>query len=139
MALRVKHKLVVQISGDTAQKKKRFFLEEGTEQETDVASFDRSASGDLSIADTVTESLPFGDVTAARGLYLEVDKPCNVKINGSATSIPVILAPAPSGGGTAAPTAKLFLEATLTAVTIENTDGSGAVLTGSFVLWGDTN
>ena len=139
MALRVKHKLVVQISGDQAQKKKRFFLEDGPEQETDIASFDRSVSGDLNILDTVTEALSFGDVTDARGIYLEVDQPCNMRINGSPTDLPIILAPAPgSGSGAVAPTAKVFLEMNLTSVTIENTSG-GAVLTGSYTIWGDPN
>lgn len=136
MPLRLKHKIVVQVTADTAQKQKRFFLDDDPVQETDVSSFAHQANSELSIDDTVTEALSFGDVQDARGIYIETDKPCDVFINGSATPIPMILAPA-SGSSSGAAKAKLFLEATITQVSITNTVGDNSVLTGVYELWGD--
>ena len=130
MAIRVVHKLLIQISGDTGQKQKRFFTEDDASIITDVATFDRQAGSDINIPDAATEVLNFGDVTAVRGLYLEVDQPCSLRLNGGNETLPIILAPT-------AAKAKVFLEMTLTGASLQN--ASGNTLNGSYVVWGDAN
>jgi hypothetical protein len=129
MALRVKHKALIQISSDTAQKSKRYFLEDDSSHEVDTEQYQAEISGDLSIADAATEVLSFGDVQDARGLYLEVSGLCDVTINGA--NVPMAMQPA---AGTTA-NAKFLIDATITSVSITN--NSGGTLTGSYALWGN--
>jgi hypothetical protein len=130
MAIRVKHSVFVQASQDTAGKQKLFY------QDADLSAvvgdnYQRLASGNLAIAALATESLPTGDIDAIKGVYLEVSGQCNVRINGSTDDI--VLSPT---AGITSGKAKLFLEAVITSLTIENTDAS-IELTGVYCLWGD--
>jgi len=132
MALRLKHKIVVQISRDAEQKQKGvIFLDDDAVQEIDTNQYQRSAGSDISIPDTDTEALSFGDVQAVRGLYLEVSGQCNVTLNGS--NVPILVEP--DAGAPSGKPGKLMLNATITSVSIENV--SGGIITGVYALWGD--
>ncbi len=132
MAIQVTHKIVLQISLDTAEKRKLFFLEDDQASEVTSVGYDQQASSNLNIATSGTESLGFGDLTDVRGIYLEVSQECNVRINGSPDNIPLKL----PAGVTESPKAKLFLEADINAVVVENLSAS-AVLIGTYCVWGD--
>lgn len=130
MAIRLKHRVFVQASRDIAGKQKLFYQDSDLSEVT-ADNFERMASGNLSIAALATESVPLGDVDAVKGIYLEVSQQCNVRINGSADDI--IMTPPSGVSGTAA---KLFLEAVISQVEIENTNADSA-LTGVYCVWGD--
>lgn len=130
MALRIDHKILVQISTDTAQKNKRFFHEDDTSHATSITTLDLEVSGELSIADAATKQLDFGALTDARGFYMEVTAPCNVRLNSGVQDIPVAFAPGKT-------VAKVFWEGAVTSIRIENTVGDASVLTGSYTIWGE--
>ena len=128
MPFRIDHTVAMQITRDTNQKQKVFFSDLTAEAVT-IATLDNAFGGGLSVAVSSTDSLSLGDIGDARGLYLEVDADCNVRLNGGVEDIPITVAP---GGARA----KFFIEGTITAVTVENTSGT-VVLTGAYCFWGD--
>ena len=132
MAIRVQHIVALQISRDTAGKQKLFYPE--TSEETLVIDgFDGEAHNTISIAASGTEAINLGDVSTVRGLYVEVDRDCNLRLNGSSDNIPLKVAPGVTAGGDRA---KVFLEASITEAEIENLDATNP-LTGVTVVWGD--
>lgn len=128
MAIRVDHTVAPQISRDTAQKLKLFFPDLASEA-VSTDQFETEAHSVLSLDPSAVESLSFGDVTLKRGLYLEVNQDCYLRLNGSVDNIPVRLAP--NGNK-----AKVFLEAEITEVQIQNLSTTES-LTGVYVVWGD--
>lgn len=132
MSIRVKHIVALQISRDTDGDQKLFYPEVSAETVI-TDGFERMTSTVIAIAAAGTEALNLGDVTTVRGIYIEVDRDCNLRINGSSDDIPLKIPPSVTAGGSRA---KVFLEATITAVTIENLDVSNA-LSGVCVVWGD--
>lgn len=127
--MRVKHKVVLQVSEDTAEKNKLFSTDETLAIVT-VDGYARAVSGMMQVAATLTESVPLGDVVAPKGLYLKADAACTIKINGSVTGIAMV-----PGNSTSGATAKLFIEATITAVTVT---AGAAALNLTYCLWGDS-
>ena len=125
--MRLKHTVQVQLWQDTAGRRK-LFDDSATAALTDSSGFDRAANSLLSIDADDTESLTFGDVTLVKGIYLEVDQEVQVTINGASDYLQLRLA----DGATKA---KLFLEADISSVSIENT--SDDVCTGCYCAWGD--
>lgn len=128
MSIRVDHTVAPQISRDTNQKQKLFFPDLA-EELVSHSTFDKASSSVLALVASGVESLSFGDVTDVRGIYLEVDGDCYVRINGSFDNIPLKLAPS-------ATRAKLFLEVDLNAIVIQNLSAEDA-LTGAYAVWGD--
>lgn len=126
MAIRVKHNILVQISGDTDGADKRYYP---TSQEEVIDVFDRSATRDISIAAGASEAMSLSDITATRGMYLELSAGVDLILNGSATPLPLL---PPNTGGKV----RFFMEGTITAITIDNTGGAVAV-TGVLATWGD--
>ncbi len=126
--MRVKHTLLLTVAED-AELKSLLFERDSNLDQVILDGFDRVASGLLQINGGITESLSFGDVAAVKGLYLRVDQDLTVvKINGSADPITLTKQTADSF-------AKLFMEATLSAVTI--TAPAGLDVTGIYCVWGD--
>lgn len=128
MSIRVQHTLRMQNSRDTDGKDKLFYRDD-TLGKVAIDTFDNQMSSSLSVAASTTDSLTFGDLTDVRGFYLEVSGNCNIRFNGATADIPVTLAPGQT-------VAKVFIEAAITAVTIENTSAT-TVLTGVYCGWGD--
>lgn len=128
MAIRVDHTVAPQISRDTNQKLRLFFPDLNSEA-VSIDQFEAAANSVLSLAASAVESLSFGDVVDVRGLYIEVNQDCYLRLNGSIDNIPVKLAPNAS-------TAKVFLEADITEVQVQNLSTT-AILSGVYVLWGD--
>lgn len=134
MAIRVKHRVYVHTFGDTDEKLQKFTPDpELMEVLTDEV--EKQSHSDLSIAPTSTDTLPFGDIAAVKGMYLEMQAACKVRINGSLDDIDLTPVKGVAGANTTTP-AKLFLEAPLTAVTVENTHATDPLI-GQVVFWGD--
>lgn len=126
--MRIKHSVLLDI-GDDADMKDLLFSTDETLAQTVIDGYMRMTSGKLTVAIGATESIPWGDVTAAKGLFLKVDADCSVKLNGSATAIPITRANVGTNDR-----AKLFVEAALTAATL--TAGATAV-NAVYAIWGD--
>jgi hypothetical protein len=126
--MRLRHTVRVQAALDT-QMKRALFNDDATLSQVQTDTFTKQANSVLSIPAASIESLSFGDVTLVKGLYLEVDQDALVRINGSTDAIQIRKA---SGVGKA----KLFLEADINQVTVEN-PVADAALTGVYVIWGD--
>jgi len=125
--MRVRNTVQVQISLD-ADGKRKLFSDDQQLSQTMTDQFATQANSVLAIAPSNTENLSLGDVELVRGLYLEVDKEAKVRLNGSSDFIQMRMAP----DGVKA---RLFLEAEITAITVENT--STDVLSGVYVCFGD--
>ena len=111
-----------------ATMKRSMFNDDATLSQTQTDGYAKQANSVLSVAPLATESLSFGDVTLVKGIYLEVDQEAKVRLNGG-DAIQMRMA-------VGATKAKLFLEADVSQVTVENTDDT-AVLTGFWIVWGD--
>lgn len=127
MALRIRHTVNVRVARDEDMKL-GMWLPDLTLSEVVLDEYERAASGSINIAAAATETLPLGDVDAVRGIYLEITGTANVRINGSLDNIAM-------SQQDATKPAKLFLEALIAQVQIENT--GAAELNGFFCVWGD--
>lgn len=127
MAIRVKHNVLVQISGDTAGKDKRYYPDT---KETIIDGFLRSATKDIHVTAGNNDAMNLSDVDAPKGIYLEVDQTVDIVLNGNTIS----LEKASTATGTVA---KFFMEGPITSLNIDNSGGANDV-TGVLVLWGDT-
>ena len=127
--MRVRHKVILQVSED-ANLKNLLFETDETLAEVTINGYARACSGMMNVAAAGTESVPIGDVDAPKGLYLKADAACTIKINGSADGIALV-----PGNTTVGSTAKLFIEATITAVSVT---AGVAALNLTFACWGDS-
>lgn len=128
MTIRVDHTVAPQISRDANQKLRLFFPDLSSEA-ISIDQFETAANSVLSVGPSAAQALTFGDVVDVRGLYLEVNQDCNLKLNGAVDAIPVKLAPNASK-------AKVFIEADINQIQVENLNAT-EVLSGVYVLWGD--
>jgi len=126
--MRVVHRVYAQLSRDVAQKQ-QLWLADPALSEVVTDQFQRCVGGLDEVAVVSTQVLSLGDVQDVRGLYLEADRTCRVRLNGSAD--PLVLQPAEAGKP-----AKLFVEATITQVTVENLSAVNPVQV-AYVVWGD--
>ena len=126
--MRVKHKVMLTV-GDDAELKDKLFATDETLAEVVADGFTRVNSGRMHVDATETETVPRGDVTAIKGVFLKANQDCTVKLNGGVEPIALTR----SSTLTAA-TAKLFMEAALTGVAV--TAGATAVDL-VFCIWGD--
>jgi hypothetical protein len=109
--------------------KDALFAPDDTLSEITIDSFLRQSSSKFTIAATTNEDLPLGDVTAIKGMYLQVDADCIVKLNGGTQEIQL------RAQGTTSPSAKLCIEADINQV---NVTAAAAALNGTICVWGDT-
>ena len=130
MPIRVKHTVAVQTARDT-DFKKGMWTPDPPLEEVIIDTFEKQANGNFSLLEATTEFIPFGDVDAVRGMFLEADAACKVYLNGSLDAIELT----PNPGETPQPV-KFFLEANISEVKVENTSAD-AVLNGVYVFWGD--
>lgn len=129
MAIRIRHTVNVFISDDPEGLCPLYGTQDAAKELVIVDTFDTPASGKLSIATTTTESLPLGDISDPRGLFIDADRGFNLIFNGGSEIIRV----EPSGSTARA---KIFLEANFTSATLENDDADN-VLTAKYAVWGD--
>ncbi len=127
MPIRVKHKLVLNIT-EAQDGKDCLFNRDDTKAEVVIDSFERNASGKLSIAAAATEQLSFGDVAAVKGCYLQLSGDAIIKFNNGSDLIQLRKA-------TGQTLVKFFIEADITQLDI--TAPAAEVLTGTYCVWGD--
>lgn len=124
--MRIVHQLIMTIADDTLLKDVLFSRETDRSKVT-IDTYTQSIAHGFTVPDTETLALTLGDLPSpAKGLYLEVDADCDVKLSGSTDPIQLRIA---SGGSKA----KLFLEANVTSVTVEANQSSA--VTGTYAAW----
>ncbi len=131
MAIRVKHRVWIQSSEDTAAKNK-LFSQDPELSEVISDGFDKQVSGVISVAAAGNENLNFGDITSVKGLWLKIDGEAKLKINGSTDEIQLRLEPAGVAG---TDFAKFFIEADISSLNVANPGAT--VMSGVFCAWGD--
>lgn len=128
--MRIKHKVNVRIADD-ADFKNFLFAPDDSLAEVVIDAYYRQVSGKFKIDLNTSEDLSLGDITAVKGIYIKVNKDCQVKLNGG-TEIIQLRRP----GSTTSDYAKLFLEADITQVNI--TAPTTEDMEGFYCAWGDT-
>ena len=128
--MRIKHKIRVHIADDTDMKNLRFAPDDSL-SEVQIDTYTKQTNGDFTVSAATKEELALGDITAAKGLYLEVNKDAKVYLNGDATPIQLR-----RGNSTTTSKAKLFVEADISKVEVEA--GTDEV-TGLYAVWGDAS
>jgi hypothetical protein len=124
--MRIKHSIFLEIANDADMKEPLFGPIDETLAATQIDGYTKPASGIVKVLATQTESIPFGDVAAVKGIYLKVNQNCGLKINGEAA---ITLAMGNANGY-----ARFFLEAALTSVQLV---AGSADVQGIFCVWGD--
>lgn len=126
--MRIKHKVNVRIFNDTALKDALFAPDDAL-SEIQIDTFVRQSSSKFTVTASTSEDLPLGDIVAVKGLYLQVDADCIVKLNGGTEEFQM------RAQGTTSPSAKMFFEGDINQV---NITAAAADLNGTICVWGDT-
>jgi len=127
MAIWIKHVVAVRTSRDKDFKKAMWYPDVDL-SEVVIDTFTKQASTNFTVPLSSSEALTNGDVAAVKGIYLESNAACKVYLNGSTNSLSMV----PAAGKVA----KLFLEAEVTTVEIEN-ESTDTELEGVYICWGD--
>ncbi len=130
MAIRVKHRVWVQLSEDTVAKNK-LFSQDPELSEVISDGFDKQASGIISVAISGNENLNLGDITSVKGIWFKADGEVKLKINGSSDEIQLRLEPGAGDGDFA----KFFIEADISAVNVVN--DTAAIVNCVYCAYGD--
>lgn len=130
MPIRVSHDVKIITSLDPAGRRLLYSNANATDRVRNIDAFDRTVSGNLSIAASGTESVPLGDVDSPRGVFLKVAADADIIFNASGNTL--TLRPPPGTGSSAT----LLFEGAFTSISITN-PSTTATLTGEFVVWGD--
>lgn len=126
--MRIKHILMLSVADDSDMKDALFGPIDETLATTQIDGYTNQVSGKFKVLSTITKSLSFGDIAAVKGIYLEVDQDCGLKINDAAA---ISLKRGNSATGSLA---KFFIEATLTKIEIV---AGSADVHGTYCAWGD--
>jgi hypothetical protein len=129
--MRIKHKVNVRIGEDTDMKN-LLFGPDDTLAEQVIDRYERQTSGKFKIAANETESLPLGDITAVKGMFLKINGDALITLNGADTPIQVR-----KPGTTSTDYGRLFLEADIASVSIEAPELSA--VEGVYCFWGDVS
>lgn len=129
--MRVKAKVNVTVTEDSAGKNKLFALDDAGAEVT-LDGFMEVSSGQAKVAAQASFTVPFGGITAARGVMLKGSQDFSVAINGGA---PLSVLRGITGSGNAkADSARLFLEAALDSVVVTAGDEDLLLI---YSVWGD--
>jgi hypothetical protein len=133
--MRIRHKVNVIVSDDTAGKDKLFGLDDAL-AEVVLDGMQEVTSGQVTIDAGDTFSIPFGNVGDARGCFLKVTGDCMLDVNAEG-QLPVRRGVTGAGSSvTYADNARVFLECGLTSLEVE-VDAADAAITLTYVVWGD--
>lgn len=127
--MRIKHKVNVRIANDTDMYN-LLFGPDDIRSEVTIDSYTRMSSGLIKVAMNTNENLPLGDVTAVKGIFLQVNQEAVIKLNGGTETIQM-RKPSTS----ASVYARLFLEGDISQVNIAAP--ALADLEGIYCVWGD--
>ena len=129
--MRIKDKIWVNIAKDADMEFGQFTPSE-TKVSRQIDAYTQQFNGDFSIDQTTNEDLDLGDITAVKGLWLEVSADCLLTLNGAATPIQLRRA----GTGTT-DVARVYIQADITQINI--TAPADAGITGTYAIWGDAS
>lgn len=132
MALRLRHKATLILSEDKDGKNK-LFAPDDTLAEVVLDGYTEQSSGNVGVLASGTFNVPFGGIADARGCFLRADNNFALTINGAAVPIQVKLGVA-AAGGVLATSARVFLEAGLTSITVV---AGASPIALAYVVWGD--
>jgi hypothetical protein len=128
--MRVKHTINPVVTEDTDGRSVLFGLDETT-AETTLDGLQRAASGVTDLDDAEVFSIPYADVTDARGFFLRMDGgDFDLVINGGAV---LQVRRAATGSGTVATSAKCLMDARTTSLQV-TASGAGRL---TWCIWGD--
>jgi len=128
--MRIKHTLMLAIADDSDMKDPLFGQIDETLALVVIDGYTGQASGKFKVEVDDSKVLSMGDITAVKGVYLELDQDCSIKINDGA-------AIAVKRGNTATGSlAKFFLEAVITKIEVVVALG-GVETHGTYCVWGD--
>lgn len=132
MAIRIIHTLSMAISEDIAEPQKQLLFQRDADlQKQTIDTYLKEVSGNFIVIGGNQENLSLGDIALpAKGLYLEANAECSIRLNGSADPVILRLPSSPQTGAKV----KYFVEGDITAVEVdasENADVSGA-----YAMWG---
>lgn len=126
--MRIVHELIMNLSQDEAGVQVHFKRTEGVSRVI-IDTYEKQHGGDFKVLAAQNKLLGLGDVTSpAKGLYLEVDADCDVKLNGSVDAIQI------RGAPTTTKRRKMFLEGDISSIEVT---ALAKDVNGSFVIWGD--
>ena len=125
--MRVQHQIILTVSDDAAALQGEFSRSANLAPVV-ADNFTAATSGTFYLPDTQQAvTLSLGDVASALGLYLEVDGPAALVVNGGA---PLALAPSQGNG-----LAKVFLECTIASLGLSAAQ-AGVAVRGRWTAWG---
>jgi len=128
--MRIKHKVNVRVAQD-ADMYNLLFGPDDTRSEVTIDAYARMSSGMVKVPMNTNENLPLGDVTAVKGIFLQVNQDAVIKLNGGTQEIQMRK---PTTASTVY--ARLFLEGDINQVNIAAP--VTADLEGVYCVWGDT-
>ena len=129
-AMTLKHKIRIRIAKDSDLKFLRH-QDPDNESEVSTTTYTKSAKGDFTVeAAAADEALSTGDITAVKGMYLEVDQEVGLKLNGSSDILQLRIANSTTGAK-----AKFFFEGDVSAVLV--VAHATAEANGYVIFWGD--
>jgi hypothetical protein len=126
---RLEHTLIVKLGEDT-NLTDLLFTRDATRAKVVSDAFQSGYSGSFSVAASDNEDLSLGDVTAVKGIYLQVNAEVEIKLNGSTDAIQLR-----KHTDTSTVLCKFFIEADITQINIVN--GGATAAEGIYCIWGD--
>ena len=136
MPLRVRHKVNVQIY-ESSSETNCFFAPNDTAAAITMDSHARHTAKSIQIADGATEAVDLGDIASVGGLYLKTDQSVVLTINFGAGAVTVPVTASPSNSGSIPLTGKFFIEAPVTALSIQKPSTPTAVVANVVLaVWG---
>jgi len=133
MSLRQKHKVWVNTSRNTGMTDLVYGPGE-TDRLVEHDSFDQWDGSKIDLAESANVDLNLQGIINCKGIYIQMNGDAKVTINGSDTPLQLR-----RYGSTTGVVCKLFVEADITSVNVENPSGSGAAMAGHFHAWGSSS
>lgn len=130
MAIRVKHKVLVQTYRDTSEKN-GYYTPDDSSSEVILDGFDKQCNSNLKVPQNTSELLDFGDVDVVKGVYIEANVEAKLKLNGSTDELQLR-----KGSTLAGTKAKFFFEGDISSVEVVAPTDEDVV--GEYCVWGDT-
>ena len=122
--MRIRHKIYITIAREASENNYQWKPGD-TQSEKIIDVYAKQDNHDFTVTAGNSEDLTFGDITAVKGFYLEVNGDCILRINGSTDDIQL---------RATSSTAKCAMECDISQLTIE---AQAADITGTVVFWGD--
>lgn len=136
MAIRVKSKVNVQIY-ENSNETNCFFAPSDAAALVTNDSYLRHTTKSIQVADGATEAVGLGDIASVGGIYLKTDQSIVLTINFGAGAVTVPVTASPTNTGSVPLIGKFFIEAPVTALSIQKPSTPTAVAANVVLaVWG---